>query len=171
MGRAQAGNSGRSTHPWRHRHSRIHCGHWTLSRRDSARTRYSAHHGASNHRGETGLRHFSVLAAAISRMLLFVALPSRRLSWGRLASNSEGEDALGTAGRMPALQIGLHLFVLLIKRAKRLPFFAKFWIELKCLLVSDPGFRNAVGLLQDLTQPQVPFGRRGLGHISHGIGE
>jgi hypothetical protein len=32
-----------------------------------------------------------------------VALPSRRLSGGRLARRAEGEDALGTAGKMPAL--------------------------------------------------------------------
>jgi hypothetical protein len=64
-----------------------------------------------------------------------------------------------------------ELFVLLIKRIKCSPCVAKFWIELKRLLISSSGFRITVTSLQDLAQAQVPFGGGRLGHISHGIGE
>ena len=35
---------------------------------------------------------------------ILVAPPSRRLSWGRLRPHQRGQDALATAGKMPALQ-------------------------------------------------------------------
>jgi hypothetical protein len=42
------------------------------------------------------------------------------------------------------------LFAVLVQRVKGPLCIPEFWIELKRLLISDPGFRNAVGLLQNL---------------------